>query len=243
VRARHVLTDRHGVRGAAHTELPGRSTGPWASLNVATHVGDDPDAVAANRVLVAQSAGVDPSRLVVMDQVHGSTVVAVDDVPVEPPSADALVTTAAGLGLVVMVADCVPIVLASDHAVGVVHAGRRGVETGVVAAAVAAMRAQSPGDAGAIRAVIGPAVCGPCYEVPQDLHDAVAAVTPEASARTRTGTPALDLRAAVTAQLHAAGVAGDDIERLDGCTVEDPALYSYRRDGVTGRFAMVAWLS
>jgi YfiH family protein len=227
--ARYAFTDRYG----------GASTAPYAELNLGDHVGDDPAAVADNRRRVAAAVDLDPARLVLMSQVHGA-VVAVVDGPQDPaaplPEADALVTTASGLGLVVLVADCVPVLLAArrSNAVAVAHAGRRGVEAGVVPATVAAMR-----DLGArpsrVVAVVGPAVCGRCDEVPRELADQVTAVVPAAAATSATGTPALDLRAAVVAQLLTAGV--ETIEADPWCTAESPELYSHRRDGVTGRFA------
>ena len=134
-------------------------------------------------------------------------------------------------------------------AVAAVHSGRRGLAAGVVPAAVEALRVAArevlgDGDAGpdvvtptvVLRAVVGPAICGRCYEVPRELRDEVAAVVPHAAATTSWGTPSLDLPAGVLAQLEAAGV----LARLvPVCTHEDPRLFSHRRDGVTGRFAGV----
>jgi copper oxidase (laccase) domain-containing protein len=90
-------------------------------------------------------------------------------------------------------------------------------------------------------AIIGPGICGGCYEVPEEMRDAVAAVVPGSGCVTRVGTPGLDLRSGLAAQLAAAGVRQ---VRIDGrCTAEDPDLYSYRRDGRTGRFAGLVWLA
>jgi hypothetical protein len=95
--------------------------------------------------------------------------------------------------------------------------------------------------AGAIRAWVGPHVCGRCYEVPADLRDEVAAAVPATYGETSWGTPALDLGAGVAAQLAAAGVAASVVP---GCTLEDPTFHSYRRDGdAAGRFAGLVWLS
>ena len=105
---------------------------------------------------------------------------------------------------------------------------------GIVAQAISAMR-----DLGAtqVSAVVGPSVCGRCYEVPLDMREDAAAVSPESRAVTWTGTPAIDVAAGVAAQLRAAGV--DDVTWVPGCAREDEALFSYRRDGTTGRFAGV----
>jgi copper oxidase (laccase) domain-containing protein len=91
------------------------------------------------------------------------------------------------------------------------------------------------------RAVIGPAICGGCYEVPEQMRDAVAAAVPGSGCLTRAGTPGLDLRAGIAGQLAAAGVRQVRID--DRCTAEEPDLYSYRRDGRTGRFAGLIWLA
>lgn len=233
-----------GVRGVFTTRAGGASMPPYAELNLGDHVGDDPRTVQANRAAVAASVGLAPERLVFMAQVHGRDVALVDGPLPEAPVADALVTCTPGLALVVMVADCVPVLLA-DAAAGVVaaaHAGRKGVELGVVGAAVAVMQ-----DCGArperIRVRLGPSIGGCCYEVPEQMQREVAAVAPGAVAgggRTRAGTPSLDLRAALAAELAALGVS--DVGLTGGCTNDDTEFFSYRRDQVTGRFAGLVWL-
>jgi len=138
------------------------------------------------------------------------------------------------------VADCVPIVLADPEAgvIGAVHAGRQGVALDVVTRTVEQMRTLG---AGAMRAWIGPHVCGACYEVPEQMRSEVAALVPAAYAETSWGTPSLDLGAAVEAQLDKAGVVS---VRIDQCTLESKTLHSYRRQGAaSGRIAGLAWLS
>lgn len=220
----------------------GAGSSPYDAGNLAQHVGDEPAVVAANRHDLAVGLGLDPGRLVWMEQVHGDrvAVVTVADAGAPVPATDALVTGEAGLALVVLVADCVPVLLA-DPAAGVVaaaHAGRRGLAAGVVPRTLAVMAA-----AGAtvrrVQAWLGPSVCSLCYEVPSALCDEVAAVVPAARARSSRGTPALAVSVGVAAQLRAAGVAR--VERSRRCTAEDPSCFSYRRDGVTGRFAGVVW--
>lgn len=229
--ARFGFTDRWG----------GASTGPYAELNLAGHVGDDPDAVERNRAaLLAALPGA--RSLAFMDQVHGSTVAVVGrGGSAEPPKADALITAEPGVALVVLSADCVPVLLAgaSGGPVAAVHAGRRGVEGGAVTATLAVLE-QHGVRRGTVAAVIGPAVCGRCYEVPTRMRTAVATAWPGAASTTRAGTPALDLPAAVEAQLRQEGVG--NVTRLAICTVESPGLFSHRRDGVTGRIAGVVWL-
>ncbi|MFW3173108.1 peptidoglycan editing factor PgeF [Geodermatophilus sp. CPCC 206100] len=232
VRPRRVVTDRRG----------GRSRPPYESFNLGGHVGDDPADVAANRDRLAGELRVDPARLVWMDQVHGTGVTVVDG-PVDAalPATDALVTRTPGLVLCVLVADCVPVLLADATAgvVAAVHAGREGVRQGVVPATLAAM-ARLGSRAADVTALLGPAVCGACYEVPRAMQVEVARVAPAAAVRTRRGTPGLDLRAGLAELLRNAGVG--QVVHDPRCTVEDRFLFSHRRDGVTGRQAGVVWL-
>jgi YfiH family protein len=232
VRPRRVVTDRRG----------GRSVSPYDSFNLGDHVGDDPTAVAANRARVARELGVGDDRLIWMNQVHGTGVAVVDgphDGPV--PATDALVTSTRGLVLAVLAADCVPILLA-DHDRGVVaavHAGREGVRQGVLPAALSAM-ASLGARARHVTALLGPAVCGSCHEVPVEMQAEVARVAPAAAVSTRRGTAGLDLRLGLADLLTRAGVR--DVVHDPRCTVEDPTLFSHRRDGVTGRQAGLVWL-
>ncbi len=185
--------------------------------------------------MLADLAPGDP--LVDLHQVHGGDVVVVrgfDDVPTEPPDADAAVTDHAGITLHVRAADCVPLLLVADEGrvIGAAHCGRPGLTAGVVPATVAAMRALG---AERVEAWIGPHVCGRCYEVPDTMRDEVAAAVPASRAVTSWGTPALDIGAGVRAQLLA-----DDVEvtEVGACTRESPDLHSYRRDGgEAGRLA------
>jgi YfiH family protein len=188
---------------------------------------------------VEAACGVPFARL---SQVHGDEVLVVD-APMaldEVPRADALVTTRPGLGLMVRVADCVPVLLADSVAgvVAAVHAGRPGMALGIVERAAEAMRAQGAGEP---RAWLGPHVCGRCYEVPDAMRESVSQKVPAAWAETSWGTPALDIGAGVAAQLGALGI---DVTHVGGCTREDPDLFSYRRDGkAAGRLAGLVWLS
>ncbi|MGI9197406.1 MAG: peptidoglycan editing factor PgeF [Candidatus Nanopelagicales bacterium] len=216
-RAEWLFTDRRG----------GASLSPYDSLNFGSSVGDAPEAVALNRSVIAAYLGCD--RLAVMRQVHGRAVAIMDAVPADPPDADAAVTSVADLGLAVQVADCVPVLLADVEGgrVAVAHAGWRGVAADVVGAALDALDARGP-----VHAWIGPAICPGCYEVSVEVRDEVEAAAPGSAAVTRAGTPAVDVRAGVRGQLAARGV---DATLVGGCTFEDPDLFSFRRDGVTGR--------
>lgn len=175
-------------------------------------------------------------------QVHGDEVLLVDapTPPGQAPTADALVTSTRGLGLMVRVADCVPVVLADVEAgvVGAVHSGRPGMVLDIATRTVEVMRQQGASD---IAAWLGPHVCGACYEVPEQMRVEVSAVVPEARAETSWGTPSLDVGAGVRAQLERADV---EVLEVGGCTREEQGLHSYRRDGAAaGRFAGLVWLS
>jgi len=230
-RARWAFSDRAG----------GTSGAPYDSLNLGGHVGDDPTAVLANRARLADDLGVPVDSLVFMDQVHGASVCRVDaEQPVAVPSTDGVVTTEPGLVLVVLVADCVPVLLADPVAgvVAAVHAGRPGVHRRIVLEAVREMAAVGARPE-TTTALLGPSVCAGCYEVPDAMRAEVAAAVPATWATSRTGTPALDLRAGLAAELAAEGIVA---EAVGPCTAESPHLFSYRRDGRTGRFAGAIWL-
>ena len=222
-----AFTDRTG----------GSSSGDFDSLNLGGHVGDDEAAVEANGKAVAGATGVERDHLLFLQQCHGADVVVADG-PWDaggPPPADGVVTATAGLALAVLVADCTPVLLADvdTGVVGAVQAGRPGMTAGIVGVAVERMRELGARD---LRAVVGPSICARCYEVPEELRAAAAAVAPEASARSWSGTPAIDVAAGVVAQLVANNVA---VQWVPGCAREDERLFSYRRDGRTGRYAGV----
>jgi YfiH family protein len=232
---------RGPVRWAFTDRSGGRSAPPFASLNLGGQVGDDPSAVCDNRAAVASSLGLQADRLLFMRQCHGADVAVVDGPwgDREVPATDGLVTTEEGLGLAALVADCTPVLLADPdrRVVGAVHAGRPGMVQRIVDVAVARMRQLGARD---LVAVVGPSVCGRCYEVPAEMRDAAAAVSPESATVSWTGTPAIDVAAGVVAQLRANDVA---VQRVPGCAREDERLFSYRRDGTTGRFAGVVALA
>jgi len=177
--------------------------------------------------------------LLFMNQRHGSNVVVVDGPwHGEPPEADAIVTTSTDCALAVLVADCTPVLLV-DQIAGVaaaVHAGRPGLMSGIVGRTLDAMT-----DLGArsIRAVVGPSVCGRCYEVPEAMRAEAARISPAAAAVSWQGTPAIDVAAGVVQQLWARSVA---VQWIAGCSRESEELFSYRRRHRTGRCAGVVRL-
>jgi YfiH family protein len=232
VRIRRVVTTREG----------GSSKPPFDSFNLGDHVGDDPASVAGNRRRLADELGLPEERLVWMEQVHGRTVTVVDGPLAAPAEAtDALVTAEPGLALAVLVADCVPVLLA-DPVAGVVaaaHAGRVGARVGVVPVVLAAMCAAGAA-IGRVEVLLGPAICGGCYEVPSPMRADVEAHLPGSACRTSGGKPGLDLRAGLWQQLASAGVARIGVDPR--CSAEDRSLFSYRRDGKTGRMAALTWV-
>jgi YfiH family protein len=231
--AHFAFTDRWG----------GVSAVPYDSLNLGGAVGDEPAAVRANRDLAARALGRDPGRVVWMNQVHGREVAVVHEPwgAAAAPDVDALATTRTDLTLGVLTADCVPVLLA-DPVAGVVaaaHAGRPGMTAGIATAVMETMITLGA-DPDRTTAVLGPAVCGKCYEVPAALRDEVAAAEPAAHAETSWGTPAVDVAAGVRAQLLRAGVRA--VEGPAACTLESADHFSYRRDRITGRLAGYVWL-
>ncbi len=228
-----VGLDLPGVRALVTTRAGGESRAPYDSLNLSFAVGDDDRAVAENRRRVAAAAGVDPDRLVTARQVHGAIVASVDD-PDASLEADALVTDRDDLAIGVLVADCVPVLVAAADGsrIGVAHAGWRGLAAGVLPATVRAMGRER------VRAVVGPAISARRYQVGPEVAGLFAgvdgAVLPDAGDRSR-----LDLVAVTVAQLRDAGVDDADLAVVDA-TTDDDRFFSARAASPTGRFALVA---
>lgn len=232
VRIRRVTTTRTG----------GVSAPPFDSFNLGDHVGDDPAAVAANRSRLAAAVGLPRDRIIWMNQVHGTHVEVVDAPCAESVNdTDALVTTTPRLALAVVSADCVPVLMADADAgvIGAAHAGRVGAAGGVVLRTLEAMLAAGA-RAEDVSVLLGPAVSGPNYEVPEQMAADVEARLPGSRTTTARGTPGLDLRAGIARQLHAAGVRAIDVDPR--CTFADPTLFSHRRGAPTGRLACLVWM-
>lgn len=196
-------------------------------------MGDNPVAVGKNRQLLAGLVG--PSEY--MNQSHGNTVAVVEAISNHEPNADALVTTEIGIALGVLVADCIPLLLWDEieHVVAAVHVGRKGLLNEVAMKTVNVMNSLG---AERIQGILGPSICGKCYEVGVDIYEEVGSAFPVARAVTPKGAPSLDLPAALSRELSHVGV---KIARSSICTVENFNFFSYRRDGVTGRQAGLIW--
>ena len=210
----------------------GVSLGAYSSLNLGNHVGDDPLAVALNRKSLESQFG----AVQFMNQVHGDRIVIVEEASDLIPEADALITGISGVAIAVMVADCIPLLLTSKEVVAAVHVGRKGLLNEIARKTIRTMEEMG---AGAITAHIGPAICGACYEVSEDVFKEVTALHPATASKTKKGTTALDLFAGLRAVLIDEGI---DIKSRFECTVENLDLFSYRRDGVTGRQAGIVSL-
>jgi len=245
-----------GVLSAFAAREGGHSRGKFAGLNISAGVGDAPEAVLANRRMLANALGISQFPLLTVRQEHGARVIRVDagrlvaadpvartlTAPAGPDqtaiaphlgSADVMVSTSPGIALMIGTADCLPLLLCDPvtRTVAAAHVGWRGLLAGVVEAAVLAVRAEG---ALAIKALTGPCICGECYVVGEDLHATFARRIPYAAVRNRRGAPTLDLRAAVHAKLAVSGVPQVVAADAD-CTFESPARwYSRRRDGGTG---------
>jgi YfiH family protein len=230
------------------TRAGGVSAAPFDSLNLGGSVGDDAAAVQENRARFARATG---ARALWLRQVHGARAVRVGaaDIDREPPEADAAVTTERGIACAVLVADCLPVLLAAPEgrAVAAAHAGWRGLAAGVVEAALKVLcdgAACSPAD---VAAWLGPCIGPRRFEVGAEVVEAfgggregdprfVPRPRPDGSPRWLADLPALTRQ-----RLSAAGVRG--IEGGAWCTVDDRSrFFSFRRDGVTGRMAAAVWI-
>lgn len=231
------------VRALVTTRRGGISLAPYDGLNLGLHVGDDAQAVLANRALLLARL---PRQPVWLDQVHGATVVDVVDAiaGVENPCADASIARVPGHVCAVMSADCLPLILCDDAGtvVAAAHAGWRGLAAGVLEATVEKM-AVAPDR---VTAWLGPAIGPSAFEVGEEVRAVFVDATPLAADAFRpsgtTGKWMADLYRLARQRLGVIGV-----ERVTGgnlCTFSDPGhFYSYRRDGTTGRFATMVWLS
>lgn len=227
-----------GVRAAVTgRDLAATRPGIGAAGNLSHRRPHRPDDLARARRLVGDATGTDATTWHLLHQVHGAQVAIVDgDTPpgAELRGVDAAVTAEVERPLAVQTADCVPVLVAGPDTVGVAHAGRAGVQLGVVQALLAALDAldQRRQD---LRAVVGPAIGGCCYEVPEALRDDIVVDHPAAAATTTWGTPALDLPAAVDATLRSGGVT--TVTGVGGCTRCDleRRWFSHRADPEAGR--------
>jgi YfiH family protein len=227
-----------GVRAVMTLRTGGASGGPYASLNLGDHVGDVPEAVAGNRQRLREALAL-PAEPFWLEQVHGTEVARFGGP--DRRRADAAVALEHGQVCAVMVADCLPVLLADrgGTCVAAAHAGWRGLATGVLEAAVAAL----PVDPSRMTAWLGPAIGPEAFEVGPEVREAFVAVDPDAAEAFRPGTGdrwLADVYHLARQRLARAGVT--EVHGGGLCTVSEPArFFSYRRDGVTGRMAALVW--
>jgi len=230
-----------GVGAVFTSRRGGVSRPPYDELNLGDHVGDDPAAVAANRAVLQQALGVRP---VFLRQVHGTRVLRLDAQAAGPPQeADACLTTERGLACCILVADCLPVLLAAPDGRGVAaaHAGWRGLAAQILEATVEALCQATGCQAGQLSAWLGPCIGPDEFEVGADVLQAFGCSPGTASLRFRPNP-------AGRWQADLQGLARDRLTRLGvplwaaPATTREPRLYSYRREGATGRFAGCIWL-
>lgn len=233
-RVRALTTRRH---------LPGdggASEGPWASFNLGDHVGDRPEAVAANRRRLRERLAL-PAEPAWLRQVHGTGVVELPTGPGEP-TGDAAVATSPGPVCAILTADCLPVFLArrDGTAVGLAHAGWRGLAAGVIEHTVARL----PGEPSALAAWLGPAIGPDAFQVGDEVRAAFLDRDPgaaEAFVRDREGRWRADLYGLAARRLAALGVAW--VGGGGACTFSEPARYfSHRREAPCGRMASLIWI-
>jgi hypothetical protein len=220
------------------TRQGGFSSGAFESLNLGLLTGDDGPTVIRNRRRLADLAEVQPENVAMGWQVHGTDIEewdgSDDDQAFLDPrgghlKVDGHITRQRGLAPLVLVADCLPVALAGNGAVAMLHCGWRGLAGGLIAEAAERMHAEGAG--------VGPGIGPCCYEVGDEVLEAFAVYDGVADGRM------LNLRAVAEAQLRVAGI--EPIEHVDLCTSCNPELFfSHRRDnGVTGRQGAIAWLT
>jgi YfiH family protein len=230
------------VRAAQTTRHGGVSLAPYAELNLATHVGDDPAQVQTNRRLLRAHLAL-PNEPLWLEQVHGIAVhrASPENTPTQPPRADAAYTDQPGVVLAVLTADCLPVLFAARDGteIAAAHAGWRGLHAGVLEATLSHFRSP-PSD---ILAWLGPAISPTAFEVGEDVYHAFTEHDPAAASAfipsSRTGHWQADLYRLARLRCHAAGV--QSIHGGDLCSFSDPRFFSYRRETPTGRMASLIW--
>lgn len=242
-----------GVGAACSIRAGGNSLGPWASLNLGGACGDDPAHVAANRRAFAQALG---ARPVWLRQVHGTRVLQLDahSPGAELSEADAAWTCEQGVACTVLVADCLPVLLAArdGRAVAAAHAGWRGLAGGVLRGCVQALQRDAGVAPQELCAWLGPCIGPLAFEVGPDVLQAFGQWPEQPGSRCFQPRPRADgamrwladLPALAAAQLCAAGVPREAIAFSGRCSFAEPSdFFSFRRDHVTGRMAAAIWRS
>jgi YfiH family protein len=229
----------------------GKSVGPYASLNLAFSVGDDPAVVKDNLCDVKKAVGVHDLRIVTMKQVHGDQILEVKDKSLKVAGeADGMVTNEKEVFLGVLSADCVPLLFAVPERVVVaaVHAGWRGTLAGIAPKMVKHLRDHFGVDPTSVEVAMGPTIGGCCYEIGADVSGPMVERWGDMAKRgllRRDGKTFLDLRHVNRVQLEEVGVHSEKIYQLGPCTsCASSDFFSYRRQaGKTGhQMSFIGWL-
>ena len=238
-----------GVHAVCTTRVGGVSQAPFDGFNLGDHVQDDVQAVAHNRALLqAQLGGVRP---VFLNQVHGVNVAQLNAATPDGTQADACVTQEAQVACTIMVADCLSLLFTDEagQVVAAAHAGWRGLAAGVIERTVSAVCVQAGVVPTQVRVWLGPCIGPDAFEVGDEVRAAFVSASSQAQRYfkphpTHANKWLADLAGLARMRLHALGVrsvSGND-STTAWCTVSQPSrLFSYRRDGVTGRFAVCIW--
>lgn len=215
------------------TRVGGVSHAPFDSLNLGLHVSDNALHVNKNREILKEKLGV--SKLVFMDQVHGDKIVCIETGD-EAPTCDAMMTNVQGIGLAVMVADCIPILFydAKHEAIAVAHAGRVGTLLQVGQKTALAMGERFGSRLDELKIWMGPSIHSCCYEVGFEATKGF-----EKSLHVKEDNYFLDLQSYNQAAFVALGIKPENMDISAVCTCCDADYFSYRRDKITGRFAGV----
>lgn len=221
----------------------GLSSAPYDTLNLGLHTADEPANIRGNRERLYAAAGVPPNRVASCMQVHGNNVIVVGDGTEHPPEGDGLATAVSGLLLMLMMADCVPVIIYDprSHAAGVAHAGWRGTVTRVVERLVQKMVDDLGCRPASLLAGIGPSIGPCCYEVGEDVIARVRSELPNADSlldlHAHGSKAQFDLWQANWEQLLRSGVPSEQIETAEICTkCHCDEFFSDRARRPSGRF-------
>lgn len=239
------------IHALVSTRFGGVSQPPYDTFNLAEHVGDQPEYVAQNRRLLRVHL---PSEPLWLKQIHSSTVsipTGRTNQPNLPIVADAIVTTKPDEVLAIMTADCLPVLFAANDGsiIGAAHAGWRGLSSGVLENTVDAMLSLSPHLSSAdLLACMGPAIGPSIYEVGEDVLKTFqeSSIKPNGNdfvaIPNKNGKYLVNLYSLAKARLKLVGI--DRVVGGGSCTYLDhERFFSYRRDGITGRFASLIWIA
>ena len=243
----NILKNFANVSHAFTAKNGGVSIKPYSSLNLAFHVNDDEKSVRQNHQLLANKLGYDYKKVVHMKQIHSNivhTVTQSDDFN-NPPTCDALITDKKNTPLMVMVADCTPLLFydPTNEVIAVAHAGRTGAFTNIVQNVVDSFKNDYKSEVKNICVAIGSSIGVCCYEVGREIYEEAKKLKLEYAIEKRGKSYFLDVNKILLAQLLEAGVKKENIENIGVCSsCHKEEFFSYRAEGVTGRFGGVITL-